>query len=55
MKINYPKVEQETEPKGKRSYRWNIYGNYVGYIGRTRWMTFAHEDEAIEWANEKKQ
>lgn len=48
-------IKQEQEPKGKRSYRWNVWGNYVGYIGRKRWMTFAREADAIEWVNEQDQ
>lgn len=47
--MQLPKIEQEQEPEGKRSYRWNIYGNFVGYIGRKRWITFAREADAIEW------
>jgi len=53
IQMKLPKIEQETEPKGKRSYRWNIYGNFVGYIGRKRWMTFATEFDAKEWVNEQ--
>lgn len=52
--MELPKIEQEQEPKGKRSYRWNIWGNYAGYIGRKRWMTFALEADAKEWVNEQK-
>jgi hypothetical protein len=50
--MKLPKLEQEIEPKGKRSYRWNVWGNYVGYIGRKRWMTFAIESDAKEWVAE---
>lgn len=53
--MQLPQIQQEQEPKGKRSYRWNVWGNYVGYIGRKRWMTFALEADAIEWVNEKKE
>lgn len=51
--MQLPKIQQEKEPKGKRSYRWNIYGNYVGYIGCKRWMTFATEFDAKEWVENK--
>lgn len=51
--MKLPQIKQEQEPKGKRSYRWNIYGNYVGYIGRKRWMTFATEFDAKEWVENK--
>lgn len=51
--MKLPQIKQEQEPKGKRSYRWNIYGNFVGYIGRKRWINFAREADAIEWVNEK--
>ena len=51
--MKLPQIKQEQEPKGKRSIRWNIWGNYVGYIGRRRWMTFANERDANEWLNEK--
>lgn len=47
--MKLPAIKQEEEPKGKRSIRWNIYGNWVGYIGKYRWMTFAREQDAIEW------
>ena len=51
--MKLPQIQQEQEPTGKRSYRWNIYGNFVGYIGRKRWMTFALEADAKEWVAEK--
>ena len=51
--MQLPKIEQEPEPKGKRSYRWNIYGNWVGYIGRKRWVNFATEFDAKEWVQKK--
>jgi len=50
--MNLPNIEQEAEPKGKRSYRWNVWGNYVGYIGRKRWMAFAIEQDAKDWVAE---
>lgn len=53
--MKLPKIEQEQEPKGKRSIRWNIYGNWVGYIGRKRWITFATEFDAIEWRDQKQE
>lgn len=51
--MKLPQIQQEPEPQGKRSYRWNIYGNFVGYIGRKRWMTFATEFDAKEWVENK--
>lgn len=51
--MQLPKIEQEQEPKGKRSYRWNIYGNYVGYIGRRKWRVFANEFDAKLWVEEQ--
>ena len=51
--MKLPQIQQEQEPTGKRSYRWNIYGNFVGYIGRKRWMTFALEADAKEWVAEQ--
>lgn len=53
--MKLPAISQEQEPNGKRWYRWNVYGNYVGYIGNRRWMTFANEFDAIEWVNAKEQ
>lgn len=52
--MKLPEIKQEPEPKGKRSIRWNVWGNWVGYIGRKRWMTFASEFDANEWLNEGK-
>lgn len=52
--MELPKIKQEQEPKGKRSYRWNVYGNYVGYIGTRRWRTFAKEQDAIDWVTPNK-
>lgn len=52
--MKLPQIQQEQEPKGKRSIRWNVWGNWVGYIGRKRWMTFASEFDANEWLNEDK-
>lgn len=51
--MKLPKIEQEKEPEGKRSYRWNVHGNFVCYIGRKRWIDFAREADAIEWVNKK--
>lgn len=51
MKMQLPKIEQEQEPKGKRSIRQNVWSNYIGYIGRYRWMTFASEFDAKEWVD----
>jgi hypothetical protein len=48
-KMKLPDIKQEPEPKGKRRIHWNIWGNWVGYIGRYRWMTFSNEADAIEW------
>lgn len=33
-------IDCHTEPNGKRSWRIDKAGSYVGYIGRTRWMDF---------------
>ena len=38
------------EPKGKRHYKQNVYGNYVGYIGRARWIEFGDKPWSEEWA-----
>jgi len=48
-------IKQKQEPKGKRSYRWNILGNFVGYVGRKRWMSFDTEFDAKEWVAEQDQ
>ena len=37
-------IDGKTEPKGKRSVRRNIYGNLIGYIGRTRWEDITGAD-----------
>lgn len=39
-KILYPTIEQEETPKGKRTVRLNIWGNWIGYVGRKRWLDF---------------
>lgn len=49
-------IDHKTEPKGKRTIRVNIYGNIVGYIGRTRWIEFGintptNMREAEAWEN----
>lgn len=54
--MDLPKIDQEPTPKGKRSIRWNIYGNWVGYVSGRRWKEFGcqpwSEREAIEWRDE---
>lgn len=54
----FPEIKQ-IEIKGKRSIKWNIYGNWVGYAGGKRVMEFGcqtwSEREANEWLNEKNQ
>lgn len=52
--MKLPKIEQEPEPKGRRSVRQNIWGNWVGYIGNRRWMTFSREQDAIDWRDESR-
>jgi hypothetical protein len=47
--MKLPAIPQEREPKGKRSIRRNVWGNWIGYIGTRKWMTFAKEANAIEW------
>ena len=37
-------IDCKTEPKGKRTVRRNIYGNLVGYIGRTQWECITGAD-----------
>lgn len=51
--MKLPQIKQEQEPKGKRSYRKNVWGNYVGYVGRKRWIDFGREFDAIEWVAEQ--
>ena len=48
MKI-ISKIQQEPEPKGKRTIRFNVWGNWVGYISGRRWLTFTSEQDAIDW------
>ena len=55
--MQLPKINQEPTPKGKRSVRWNIYGNWVGYVSGKRWKEFGcqpwSEREANEWLEGK--
>lgn len=57
--MKLPKIAQEETPKGKRSIRWNIWGNWVGYVSGKRWIEFGSqpwsEREANEWMNEGKE
>lgn len=56
MKFILPAIEQREIPKGKRKIRQNIWGNWVGYIGRERFKEFGYrasaESEALNWLNE---
>lgn len=52
--MQFPKIDQKQEPKGKRSYRCNRWGYFIGYIGRKRWMTFVKEQDAIHWVAKDK-
>ena len=46
MKINYPET-----PKGKRTVKRNIWGNWVGYVsGRRFWEFGVDEKSANFWA-----
>lgn len=40
--MSYVNTSQSTAPapKGKRSVRQNIYGNWVGYVSGKRWEDF---------------
>ena len=41
---------QGDETMAKRTIRKNIYGNYVGYVGRSREMEFGEDETgAKEW------
>ena len=46
-------MNTDDTPKGKRSIRLNIWGNWVGYVSGRRWMEFGcqawAEREAREW------
>lgn len=54
--MQLPEVKQEETPQGKRSIRWNVYGNWVGYVSGKRWKEFGcqawSEREANEWVQE---
>lgn len=55
MKI-HSNIEKEVTPKGKRSIRFNVWGNWVGYVSGKRWIDFGchacAESDAIEWKND---
>lgn len=40
MGFRFPTPKYPETPAGKRSVRSNIYGNVVGYVGRSRFWEF---------------
>lgn len=55
--MKLPTIPQPETPKGKRSIRWNVYGNWVGYVSGKRWKEFGSkpwsEAEANAWLEEQ--
>lgn len=51
-------IEKEATPKGKRTVRLNIWGNWIGYVSGRRWMDFgchaSAEQDAAEWITGEK-
>ena len=53
MLFNFPEIEVKETPKGKRSIRCNVWGNWVGYVSGKRFKEFGvSEHDAVEWLNE---
>lgn len=59
IKFQFPNIEREKPPRGKRSIVRTVYGNTNGYVSGRYWKTFGPtydagvEEEATDWLNER--